>query len=296
MRDPLKGSLAAFIAYLIWGAMPVYWRELRHIDSLEIICHRMVWSFSFMAIFVAVKGMLPDIVKNLKSVKGLLATLLASGALISLNWYLYVWAVNMDMILSVSLGYFINPLFSVFLGVLLFKERLRPVQWIAIAVTASGVCVEIAVLRGIPFISLAIPTTFALYGAIRKKVPIDPAGGLFVETAAAAPLALILLLRGQYTGMSDFPYSAWTVALLVGSGVLSSVALLLFAWGAKRIKLSTLGLIQYTSPIMTFIIAVFVYGEDLPLFKFLSFALIWIGIFIFTADSIRVQKAVEAEY
>ena len=294
MNDRLKGGLAVFIAYVLWGAMPVYWRTLRSLPATEILCYRIIWSFAFLAALLLVQHKAGAVLAALRGNRSLLRLLAASGLLITLNWYLYIWAVNRGMVLSVSLGYFINPLMSILLGVALFRERLRPLQRTAVLIAAAGVCVEIVGLRRLPAISLAVAASFAAYGALRKKTAVEPAGGLFAETAMTAPFALLWLLFSQRAGAWSFPHSLRLDLLLAGAGVLSSLALLLFTWGARRIRLSTVGLIQYTSPIMTFFLAVFIYGEDCPPLKLAAFALIWLGIAVFSIDSLRAARRVTA--
>lgn len=290
MNERVRGGLAIFLAYVIWGAMPVYWKALKAIDSSEILGHRVVWAFLFTILLLAGQKKVRGVIRTLQNDRRLAATLTASGIIVTLNWYLYIWAVNHDRILEVSLGYFINPLISVIFGVIFFRERLRPLQWAAILLGAVGVGAEVVGLGRVPTIALGIAFSFGIYGLLRKKTDIDAVAGLFVETSVMTLPALLWLAHCQRSGVAHYPYGAGVNLLLVGAGVLSSIALILFAWGARRIRLSTVGLIQYTSPIMTFFLAVFVYREAINPTKLFSFALIWAAILLYTCDSLRRRE------
>ena len=290
MRDSTKGGLVVFFAYVMWGSMPFYWKALRVLAPMEILAHRIVWSFTFTLLLLAAAKQLCGLARKLRDERGTLGALVASGVLVTLNWYLYIWAVNNDRVLDTSLGYFINPLMSILLGVAIFREKLGAVQWTAIALAAAGVSVQVFEMGRLPLVSLGLALTFALYGAIRKKTDIDPVPGLFVETAVVTAPALLWLFHMQAAGTAHYPYGAALNLLLVGAGILSSMALILFAWGAKKVRLSTVGLIQYTSPIMTFLTAVFIYGESVSPLRLASFVLIWAGIIIYTAHSLLAAR------
>jgi chloramphenicol-sensitive protein RarD len=283
------GPLAIFLTYILWGAMPVYWRAMSSIDPLEILAHRAVWScvFSIVLLTAARKG--GEALALVRSRRAL-PRLALSGAIITVNWYMYIWAVNNGRILETSLGYFMNPTVSILFGVIVFKERLRKVQQLAIGVAFCGVCVEIAELGRPPVVSLGLAVTFGLYGLLKKTFAVDSITGLAIETALIAPFALLWLAWRQSVGAARFPYPLGMDLLLAGAGVLTALPLIVFAWGVGRTKMTVLGLIQYTSPVMTFLTATLIYREPISAGRMFSFSLIWAGIIIFTADSLLAHK------
>jgi chloramphenicol-sensitive protein RarD len=284
--DGRKGAAAIFAAYVLWGAMPVYWRAMRSIDALEILAHRAVWSCAFTLLLLCFSHRLGGAVSLVRPNRRTVVSLALSGAIITVNWYLYIWAVNSGKILDTSLGYFINPLLSILFGMIFLKERLRRAQWLAIAFAASGVCAELIVIGRLPLLSLGIAFTFALYGLLKKKTDAPPLTGMMIETALITPFALIWLVWQQSAGLADFPYSLSMNLLLVSSGAFTAAPLVVFAWGVSRTSLTVLGVIQYTSPIMTFLTATLVYGEPIQTGRAISFSLIWAGIIVFTVESL----------
>jgi chloramphenicol-sensitive protein RarD len=286
MGDKGKGAAAIFSAYVLWGAMPVYWRAMRSIDALEILAHRAVWSCAFTLLLLYFSHRSSDVVSLVRSNRRAVISLAFSGSVITVNWYLYIWAVNNGKILETSLGYFINPLLSILFGMIFLKERLRRAQWIAIAFAASGVCAELIVLGRLPLLSLSIAFTFALYGLLKKKIAVTPLAGMMVETAIMTPFALVWLAWRQSAGLASFPYAPSMDLLLAGAGALTATPLVVFAWGVSRTTLTVLGVIQYTSPIMTFLTAALIYGEPIQTGRAISFSLIWAGIIVFTVESL----------
>ncbi len=270
--------------------MPVYWKAMQSVDSRVILGHRIVWSVLFTLGLLAVTGKLGATLRRVRTDGRTLLLLTASGATVALNWFLYIYAVNHGHILQTSLGYFINPLVSVGFGVVFFNEKLRRAQVVAIALAACGVLVEVVALGELPLMSLGIAFSFGLYGVFKKKIKIDATAGLFVETIVILLPAVAWLLYCQFTGISRFPYSASVSGLLIGTGVMTSVPLILFAWGAQKINLTTVGLIQYASPILSFVVAVLVYGEPLSPVKLLSFGFIWIAIALYTVETLLYTR------
>lgn len=294
MKDSPKGVAAVFLAYIIWGAMPFYWKALISVDSLEILGHRIVWSFLFTLLLILLTSETGRMIRFVRQNPRTLPLLAVSGILVACNWYIYIWAVNHGQILATSLGYFINPLVTMLFGVAVFRERLRPVQWLAIAIATGGVAVEIVALGRLPLVSLGLAATFALYGLMKKKIQVDAASGLFLETTVLLLPALLLLFRLQQAGTAHYPYALSINLLLVGTGILTSSALILFAWGLKTVRLTTSGLIQYTSPTMTFLIALLAYGEPMSRMRTLSFSLIWIGLAVYTFEGVYRRGRAEA--
>jgi len=249
--------------------------------------------FSFLLIIIVQKT--SDVVSLFRSNRRALAILALSGVTLTTNWGIYIWAVNDGRILESSLGYFINPLVSMLFGVVIFKEHLSKIQWLAICIAVAGVCSEIIALGHLPFVALSLAITFGFYGLLKKLSTVDSVVGFAVETLFITPFALSWLMWRQYTGAAHFPYEAWTTLLLIGTGVVTSVPLISFAWGVKRSAMTVVGLVQYTSPFLAFLLGVFVYHEPMSSARFLSFALIWVSIIIFTADSFRRAKKADGQ-
>lgn len=286
MTIPQKGAAAALLSYLWWGSMPLYWKTLLSVSSFEILGHRVVWSAVFTLALIILTGQGGKAVAFAAKNRQKTLWLFLGGYLITLNWGLYIWAVNAGRILETSLGYYINPLVSMLFGMLFFGERLRRAQKLAIAVAAAGVCIQIITIREIPLVSLGLALSFGLYGAMKKAISIEPAVALVIETLSVAPAALAYLCWLQHTGAAHFPYALTTDLLLAGTGVMTSVPLLLFAYAAQRIKLTTIGFIQYVSPTMTFLIGTFIYHEPLSIYRIITFACIWSALTVYSADTL----------
>ena len=284
------GIASAVVAYLIWGLVPVFFKQLADVPAGEIIAHRVIWSLLFM---IAVLGFSRGFRQGFAAAFELarqparLLRVAIASALVMANWLTFVYGVNAGRILETSLGYFILPLFNVALGVVLLKERLRPVQWLAVAFAAAGVGLETWRVGGLPWISLVLAGSFGFYGLLRKQLPLDAASGLFLETACMTPLAALYLLYlfgfGQ-AGAFHFGMVLSRDLLLVASGIVTAVPLLLFAIGARRLPLNVMGFLQYLAPTLTFLLAVFVYDEPMNAARLTSFALIWAGLAVFTID------------
>jgi chloramphenicol-sensitive protein RarD len=285
MKESTRGALTIFFVYAFWGVLPVYWKAIESVDSVEILAHRMVWSCIFSFILVAVLHKKSVIISLFRSNRRALALLLLSGVVVTANWGLYIWAVNHGRILESSLGYFINPLISILFGLVIFKEKLNKIQWLAIGIAATGVCSEIIALGHLPFISLSLAILFSTYSIIKKLSAVESLAGFTVETVFMTPFALAYLIWCQYSGTAHFPYEMRTTLLLIGTGVITAAPLILFTWGVKRSAMTTVGLIQYTSPILIFITGTFVYNEPVTPVRLLSFVLIWVSIIIFTVES-----------
>jgi chloramphenicol-sensitive protein RarD len=281
MSAQRDGIVAALTAYLIWGLVPIFFKQLGHVPALEIIAHRVVWSLLLVGGFLAVRGVLRDVWRHVIHPKTLAHAALAA-ALVMSNWLIFVWAVNADRILETSLGYFMTPLVSIVLGVVVLHERLRPRQWVAVALAVVGVALETWRLGNLPWVSLGLAATFGSYGLLRKQLPVDAAGGLFLETACAAPFALIYLLWIGSAG--SFGLHTTTDALLIASGAVTAIPLLLFAIGARRLPMATMGFLQYTAPSISFLVAILFYNEPMNATRLLAFAAIWTGLALYTAD------------
>jgi chloramphenicol-sensitive protein RarD len=277
-------------AFTIWGIVPLYFRAMKVASPFEIIAHRVLWSLVFMALLLAPTrgfGGLRAVARRPRTV----ALLGLTSALVASNWLTFVWAVNAGRILDTSLGYFITPQVNVLLGSLFLRERLRRAQWLGVVLAAAGVLNQIWLLGTLPWISLVLAVTFGCYGLFRKQIEIDPMTGLLVETALAAPFALAYLAHLSARHTLQFGHQSRAIdALLASLGVVTAVPLLLFAAGARRIRLVTVGFLQYIAPSMTFAIAVFVYDERLGLARALTFVFIWAGIILYAIDSRRAAR------
>lgn len=274
-------------AYLIWGVLPFYLRLLKGVPAADVLAHRIIWSVVVVVGLIAwLKGW--DKVAAALRQPRLLLLLLASALCITVNWLAYTWAVLAGHVIDTSLGYFINPLVSVLFGVVLLGERLQRLQWAAVALAALGVAV-LAIERGaLPLVSLSLALSFGLYGLIRKQAAVDAATGLFIETLMLAPVAL-LWIAGTPQGFSGWPTP--TLVTLALGGVATAVPLMLFGIAARRLPLSTLGLMQYVAPTMVLLEAVLIFGEVLDPARLAAFCCIWAGLAVYTWSLRPVAKA-----
>lgn len=278
------GLLFGAGAYGMWGLFPAFFPLLKPAGAVEILAHRIVWSFVFLAVVVAVVRRVAD----LRAITARTWLLLAlASALIAANWVIYVYAVNNGHVVDAALGYFINPLVTVMLGLLVFRERLTAAQWAALGVAIAGVVVLTVQVGAPPYIGLGLALSFGLYGAVKKVVPTDPRVSVGVEAGLATPFALAYLVALQVGGGGTFVgHGAGHTALLVLAGVLTALPLLLFAAAAQRLPMVTMGLLFYLTPVMQLTWGIVVGGEPMPPARWLGFALIWVALAVFTADSV----------
>lgn len=275
-------------AYGLWGLFPLYWPLLEPAGAVEILAHRMVWSLFVVVGILLVRRRLSG-VRRLGRRRYLL--LVAAAVVITLNWGVYIWGVNSGHVVETSLGYFINPLFTVLLGVFVLRERLRRLQWLAVAIGAVAVTVLAVDYGRLPWIALALAVSFGTYGLIKKKAQVGAAEGLAVETAVMFLPATAFLLLLQATGEGTWGSgSAGRTLLLVGAGVVTAVPLLFFGAAATRVPLTTLGLLQYLAPVLQFLIGVFIAHEEMPPARVAGFAIVWLALAVFTYDSIRSYR------
>ena len=286
-RPSYRSGLAAAVgAFLIWGLFPLYLKPLSDVPALQILAHRIAWCCLLVFAWLAWRGELGAVRRALAD-RGTRLRLVASASLISVNWLVYVWAVTNGQVVEASLGYFINPLLNVVLGVLVLKERLNRAQWIAVTLAALGVAYLTAFAGRPPWIALVLAASFATYGLIRKTAAVESVPGLAAETLLLAPLAVGWLLWCEATGSGALGHSSVGInALLLGSGLATALPLALFAYGARLIRYSTLGLLQYVGPTLQFLIGVLVFGEPFPRARAVGFVLIWLGLAFYAADSL----------
>lgn len=289
--DP-RGIGLAVAAYLLWGAFPLYFGLLSAASALEIIGHRIVWSFVFCLLGVLVWREVPRL-RAVYRDRRLFVGLTLGGVLVAANWLIYVWGVINDHIVDAALGYFINPLFTVALAVLVLRERLRPAQWVAVGIGAVAVLVIAVGLGQIPWVALGVATTFALYGLVKNRVGgrVSPLVGLTVETTAMTPVALAYLVWLQAAGAATFLNHGLGHTLgLASAGVVTAIPLLLFAGAAARIPLSAMGLIQYLTPMLQFALGVWVNHESMPTARWVGFGLVWVALVVFSLDSLYAAR------
>jgi len=286
--DERRAGVAAGLgAYLLWGVFPLYFPLLEPAGGLEIVAHRVAWSLLFIALLLSVRRGWSQVRSTVADRRALLV-LAAAAVLIAVNWLVYVYAVNSGHVVEASLGYFINPLVSVLLGVVVFRERLRRLQWVAVAIAVVAVLVLTVDYGHPPWISLALATSFGLYGLMKKLVRVEAAPGLFVETAVVFLPALLVIGLLESDGEAAFAHAGVGHALLlVSSGLATAVPLLLFAAATRRVPLSTVGLLQYVTPLIQLSIGVFVYDEPMPPARLAGFAIVWLALTVFTVDSLR---------
>jgi chloramphenicol-sensitive protein RarD len=289
-RATRVGLLYATAAYLTWGLFPVYFRLLQGVPAPEILCHRIVWSAAFTGLLVTALRRWPSVVDQLRA-PGTLPRLAASAVFISANWLIYIWAVNAGRVLEASLGYFVNPLLSVLLGVVFLRESLSRVQAAAVALAGAGVAALVVRAGHVPWVALALALTFGLYGLVRKQVKVDAIAGLLGEVVLLSPLALLYLAFTPGGQLAPTP----TGLLLAACGVVTALPLIWFAVGVRRLRLSTIGLLQYLNPTMQFLIAVFAFGERFTPAHALAFGCIWASLALYSADTLlAVRRAAAA--
>lgn len=286
------GALAAAGCYFLWGLVPLFWKQLAGITPVELIAHRHVWSLAFVLVVLFAQRRVVEVRTVLSTTRGLAVNFL-SATLLTANWLVYVWGVNTGHVLETSLGYFLVPLVNVAAGRFVLHEELRRLQWIAIALAAAGVALMVFQLGHPPWIALSLAGTWGGYSLLRKQSPLAAATGLGVETLLLAPFAIGFLVWQHHTGIGALGRVGIAQhLLLLSSGVVTAVPLLLFAFGARRVRLSTLGLLQYVAPTVQFAIGTTVYHETLSRDRAAGFALIWAGLALYTADNLRTQLRV----
>jgi len=284
-----KGFWYAFGAYVLWGLFPIYWKWLKNVPTIQLISHRIVWSFIFLLIIIFFTKKWTRFRTLLN--RRVLATHLSSSALLSVNWLVYVWGVNAGYVVETSLGYFINPLLSVILGVVFLRERLRTFQWLPVGIAVIGVMYLTWAYGSLPWISLILALSFGLYGLIKKTAPLGSLFGLTLETGLAFIPALGYLIFSEVSGIGGFGHNGFQADLLmVGAGIVTTVPLLMFASAAQLIPLTMVGIMQYIAPTLQFLIGVLVYEEPFTTIKLSGFSMIWVALLIFWLEGAFVRR------
>jgi rarD protein len=290
-NEKTAGIIYAVAAYTLWGILPVYWKLVDSVFSIEILANRIIWAFAFTVLIIAVTKQWGELKLIVKDHKQIFNIFLAS-ILIAINWGLYIWAVNSGRIVDSSLGYYINPLLAVALGVFIYKEKLSYWAGASLVIASIGVIIKTVQYGKIPWISLGLAISFALYGAIKKSVKATSIVGLTLETIMLTPFAAAYVIYRQASGLGAFRTEGTAVILLlIGAGVVTAVPLLLFASGAKRLPLSLIGFTQYISPTISLLIGVFVYHEVFTAVDMIAFCFIWAALAIYSFSQMGLAKS-----
>ncbi|MFC3180105.1 EamA family transporter RarD [Cypionkella sinensis] len=290
-EDSLRGFGFALTAYLLWGFLPIFMKAVGHISPAEVIAHRVIWSLPIAGAVLWATGRTADLWLALRTPRMLMMGF-ATAALISVNWGIYVWSIGAGHALDAALGYYINPLFSVFLGAMLLGERLSRAQKWAIALAALAVLVLTVEAGRLPVVALGLTVTWGIYAYLKKSLPIGPNQGFFLEVLILLPFALAYVIWAQVTGHSHFFAGVTSdTVLLLSCGLVTAVPLMVYANGAKLLRLSTIGIMQYIAPTMIFLTAVFLFGEPFGRGKMIAFPMIWAALVIYTVSMVRQARA-----
>jgi chloramphenicol-sensitive protein RarD len=285
-----QGIWYAVAAYTMWGLLAVYWKWLGVVPAPQLLSHRIAWSFAILVAFFGVTRRWKAVTEAVRQPR-VLGIYLIAACLVTVNWLTYVWAVNAGFIVETSLGYFINPLVSVALGVVLLRERLRPWQWLPVTLAALGVLYLTFVYGELPWIALTLAFSFGCYGLVKKKAPLPPMDGLVLETGLMFVPAVSYLCLAETQGQGMFLHLTWDLnLLLVGSGLVTIVPLILFAAAAQRIPLSLVGILQYLAPTLQLLVGVFVYHETVGA-RLIGFMFVWMALLIFMIESMLQGRA-----
>ncbi|WP_375600151.1 EamA family transporter RarD [Devosia sp. Naph2] len=287
--DKQRGVVAALSAYLLWGFLPILFHLLEQAGSVLIVAERTLWSLVLLGVFIAATAGFSDIRSVLADIRRMRVIAL-SALLLVCNWLLYVWAVETGQVLEASFGYFINPLVNVAIGMVLLGERQNRMQTIAIAIACVAILIQAAGIGRVPLIALGLAFSFGFYGFIRKTAQTGPATGLFAETIVVAPLAMGYVVYDIVRNGVGVHADPTMMLLLIATGPATAVPLLLFAYGVRRLRLTTIGMFQYLAPSIQFLLAILMFGEELNPLRLLSFALIWLSLIVFSWDSFNQRR------
>lgn len=289
-QDHPKGLALATGAYLLWGVLPLYMKAVAHISPLEVIAHRVLWSMPIAGLVLFALGKTRDIMKAIRNPRMLMMASLTATT-VSINWGFYIWSISVGRALDAALGYFINPLFSILLGAILLKERMSRTQVAALLLAAVGVAIMTWESGQLPWLGLILTLTWGFYAFLRKALPLEPNQGFFLEVMLLTPLASGYLLWLGSTGQAHFlSGQGHDTALLLSAGIVTAVPLMLYANGAKLLRLSTIAIMQYMTPSMLFLIAVFIFREPLNSVKLMAFAFIWSALALYTVGVLRAMR------
>jgi chloramphenicol-sensitive protein RarD len=286
-----KGILFAIGAYVLWGLFPAYWKLLQHVPAMQLIAHRVIWSFIILILFILISKQRNQFIEAIRSPK-VIWIYMGAALLIGLNWWVYVWGVNTGFIVETSLGYYINPLVSVLIGVVFLQERLRRYQWVSIGLASVGVIYLTIMYGKLPWIALSLAFTFGIYGYVKKTAPLNALHGLSFETGILFIPAMIFLSGAEVNGEGAFLHTGFgSDLLMVGAGVATIVPLLLFSTAAQLIPLSTVGFLQYIAPTFQLLLGVLVYREPFNQTQWIGFGLVWLALALYTVEGILFRRS-----
>lgn len=288
-RTTLHGTYFALGAYLFWGVSPIYFKWINHVSAEEILSHRIIWAFILLIAILAYTGDLD----RLKVPLRILPKILVTAMLLCFNWLVFIYAVLNNQITEAALGYFINPLVTLFLGVVFLKEHMRPLQWIAVMIAASGIILQLLLFGAIPWLALGLAFTFGFYGLFRKSLNLHAVAGLAIETAMIVPFALTYLIWSLAQGVLTFGDDHAIDGLLMLGGLVTAFPLLCFAAAVKRLSLVAIGLLQYISPSMSLVLAIYLYGEPFDMGRMISFGFIWVALVVFSVETWHHQRKMQ---
>ncbi|MEN6327439.1 MAG: EamA family transporter RarD [Syntrophomonas sp.] len=290
-NNQLRGVIFVAISYILWGVLPIYWKLLQHVSAQQVLCHRIVWCVVFMLLLIIISNRWKSFRLELREIfvqPQKLIGIILSALILNMNWFIYIWAVIHNHVIEASLGYYINPLVSVILGVVVLRERMNIWQYLAFFLAFLAVLNLTVHFGSIPWISISLAVTFGLYGLLKKMVGAGAITGLTLETLIMLIPALIYLIYVHQTGYGSFNTGSLTTSiLLIGAGIVTAVPLLLFSSGTLSLSLTIVGFLQYISPTLTLLLGIFLYHESFTAAHLMSFALIWIGLIIFTVSQTR---------
>ena len=285
MTEPRKGAVAMVLASIIWGLSAIYYKQLSGIPPLEVLCHRTLWS---VIVFIFIL-LLQDRLQDLKLVflnKKLILGLFWAAAMISINWFFFIWSVHNDRATEASFGYYIFPLVAVLFGLIFFKEQLSLMKWCSVFLAIFAVTTLAISQNILPFVALVLSVTFGIYGALKKQISLGPVLSVTTEVILLLPLAITFLLYWHSSGFGSFGKDIETTSLLIFSGPMTAVPLMLFSYAARRVQMTSLGIIQYLNPSLQFLVAVFIFAEPFGVSQGIAFGLIWLALFIYTLASL----------
>jgi chloramphenicol-sensitive protein RarD len=292
LKNTKTGLLFGVSAYILWGLFPLYWPLLEPAGALEIVGHRAVWSLVFCVIALSITKAIKPALATMRRPK-VFAKLLAATALISVNWIVYIWATNNGHVVEASLGYYINPIIMIAIGIILLKEKMRKLQWVSVSIAALGVLVLTIDYGRLPWVALALALSWGTYGFIKKQLGLGALEGLGIETAIAAPFYLAYLNWIGVEGSGHFGSGLGLTLLLIGSGVVTAIPLLLFNGAGNRLPYTVIGLLQFITPTLQFSIGVWVRHEDMPTARWAGFLIIWLALVVLATDLVRSSRAVD---
>ncbi|MDO4300757.1 MAG: EamA family transporter RarD [Clostridia bacterium] len=286
-----KSRIYVILCYILWGLLPIFWKLLSQLNPIYVLCSRIVWSLIFCFIILYLKSELND-VKNIFFNKMLLLKLFLSGILLSINWGSYIWAVNSNHVLDASLAYFINPIITVILGFIIYKEKLTAAQRISVIVAFIGILIPIVHEKTLPYLALIIGGSFSLYSALKKNIKLNSEISNFMETLAVTPIALFIIIYFEFQGIGSIGIlRGWQFILLPLSGIVTSIPLLLFSAGIKNISMSLSGILMYINPTLQFLVGILLYNEKLTTVNIITFIFVWVALLLFIISNKTSAKA-----